>query len=73
MKLVYQVPQDWMERRDPEGSLESPVLQAQLVPKVPEERVVSWASQDPRGTRETWVHLDHLDLKVNLEMEEGRK
>lgn len=46
--------------RDREGSLESLVLRVQLVLKVPEGRVVSWASQDPRETRETLVHLDHL-------------
>lgn len=46
--------------RDPEGSLESLVLQAHLALKVLEGRVVSWASLDPRETRETWVHPDHL-------------
>lgn len=46
--------------RDPEGSLENLVLQAQLVMKVLEGRVVSWAFRDPRETRETRVHLDHL-------------
>lgn len=46
--------------RGREGSPENLVPQAQLVPKVLEGRVVSWASQDPRETRETWAHLDHL-------------
>lgn len=47
--------------RDPEGSLEITVLQAQPVLTVPEGRMVSWASRDPR---ETWVHLDHLWVTV---------
>lgn len=72
VKLVYQVLQDWMVRRDSEGSLESLVPQVRSVLKVLEGRVVSWASQDPRETRETWVHLDHLVLKVSLENWEGQ-
>lgn len=46
--------------RAPEESLENLVPQAQQVLKVPEEKVASWASQDPRETGETWVHPDHL-------------